>query len=332
MKVVVVGLGAVGGLIAARLALAGHAVSALARGATLARVAEHGIELESAGRRQSVRIAVSDSATTLGEHELVVVALKAPALAGVAAQMQPLIGAHTILLPAMNGVPWWFKPSSLGDEPPLASVDPDGRLKRLLPIEQVLGCVVHLACSSPAPGQVVHGFGDRLIVGEPGGGVSKRVQAVCAVLASAGFQADASADVRQQAWYKLWGNLTMNPVSVLTGATADAILDDPLIRDFMLRAMAEAAVIGERIGCPIAQSGEDRLDVARQLGAFRTSMLQDLLAGRPLEIDAIVTAVHEIGGRVGVAMPNIDALLGLTRLMARQRGLYPTAADARRAA
>ncbi|HUP06324.1 MAG TPA: ketopantoate reductase C-terminal domain-containing protein, partial [Caldimonas sp.] len=127
-------------------------------------------------------------------------------------------------------------------------------------------------------------------------------------------------------WYKLWGNLTTNPISALTGATTDRILDDPLVRDFMLQAMAEAAAIGARVGCPIEQSGEDRMVVTRQLGAFRTSMLQDAAAGRPLEIDAIVTAVHEIGARVGVPTPAIGALLGLTRLMARVRGLYPPAA------
>ncbi len=222
----------------------------------------------------------------------------------------------------MNGVPWWFLPAAMPTEPPLASVDPGGELLGLLPLERVLGCVVHLAASSPAPGRVRHTIGERLIVGEPRGGRSARVDAVCAALASAGFQADASADVRADVWYKLWGNMTMNPVSALTGALSDAILDDPLIRDFILRCMAEAAEIGARIGCPIAQSGADRLDVTRELGGFRTSMLQDADAGRTIELDALVTAVHEIAARVGVAAPNIGALLGLTRLMARGRGLY----------
>jgi len=205
---------------------------------------------------------------------------------------------------------------------PLASVDPGGALLARLPLERVLGCVVHLAASSPAPGRVRHNIGERLIVGEPAGGVSARVDAVCATLASAGFQAEASADVRIDVWYKLWGNMTINPVSALTGALTDAILDDALVRDFVLRCMAEAAEIGARIGCPIAQSGADRLDLTRELGGFRTSMLQDADAGRTIELDALVTAVHEIAGRVGVAAPNIGALLGLTRLMARGRGLY----------
>jgi 2-dehydropantoate 2-reductase len=187
----------------------------------------------------------------------------------------------------------------------------------------VLGCVVHLSSSCPRPGVVRLGFGNRLIVGEPGGSGSPRLQAVVQTLSAAGFEVEASTRIRQDVWYKLWGNMTMNPVSALTGADAAAILDDGLLRDFMARAMAEAAAVGQRVGCPIAQSAEDRMAVTRQLGAFRTSMLQDADAGRPLELDALVGAVREIGAREGVATPNIDALLGLTRLMGRVRGLYP---------
>jgi 2-dehydropantoate 2-reductase len=323
MKVAVVGLGAVGGLIAARLARAGHEVSALARGETLARVRADGVRVESASGSFSARVTASDDARALGAQELVVIALKAPALAAASESMAPLIGPATVLLPAMNGVPWWFMPAAAPDDAPLASVDPGGLLLERLPLARVLGCVVHLTCSSPAPGQVKHGFGERLIVGEPAGGASARVDAVCAALASAGFRAEASSDVRREVWYKLWGNMTMNPVSALTGALSDAILADDLINAFVLRCMAEAAAIGARVGCPIEQSGEERLGLARELGGFRTSMLQDAEAGRAIELDALVTAVHEIGGRVGIDTPNIGALLGLTRLMARGRGLYP---------
>jgi 2-dehydropantoate 2-reductase len=323
MKVAVVGLGAVGGLIAARLARAGHEVSALARGQTLERVRASGLRVTSAAGSFTVPIAASDDAAALGAQELVVIAVKAPALSGIADAVAPLLGADTILLPAMNGVPWWFMAAARPDEPPLASVDPGGRLLARLPLDRVLGCVVHLTCSSPAPGEVKHGFGERLIVGEPAGGGSARVAAVCAALASAGFQAEASADMRREVWFKLWGNMTMNPVSALTGALTDAILDDTLVREFVLRCMAEAATIGARVGCPIGPSGEERMALTRELGGFRTSMLQDAEAGRAIELDALVTAVHEIGGRVGVDVPNIGALLGLTRLMARGRGLYP---------
>jgi 2-dehydropantoate 2-reductase len=325
MKVAVVGLGAVGGLIAARLARAGHEVSALARGATLDRVRADGLHVESARGSFSVPLRTSDDAAALGAQELVVIAVKAPALPAVAASIAPLLGAETLLLPAMNGVPWWFLPAALPEEAPLASVDPGGRLLAQLPLDRVLGCVVHLAASTPAPGRVRHNIGERLIVGEPTGGASARVAAVCAALASAGFQAEASADIRRDVWYKLWGNMTINPVSALTGATTDAILDDPLVRGFVLRCMAEAAAIGARIGCPIAQSGQERLDLTRELGAFRTSMLQDVDAGRTIELDALVTAVHEIAARVGIDAPQIASLLGLARLMARGRGLYAPA-------
>jgi 2-dehydropantoate 2-reductase len=325
MRIAVVGLGAIGGLLAARLARAGHEVSGLARGETLARVQSSGLQLESGGTNTAVPLRASDDASSLGAQELVVIALKAPALAEVAPTIAPLLGPETVLLPAMNGVPWWFLPAALPDEPPLASVDPGGTLLARLPLERVLGCVVHLSSSSPAPGRVRHGVGERLIVGEPSGGKSARLSAVCAALASAGFRVEASSDVKKDVWYKLWGNMTMNPVSALTGALTDAILDDPLVRAFLLRCMAEAAAIGAQIGCPIAQLGDERLALTRELGGFKTSMLQYVEAERAIELDALVGAVHEIALRVGIDAPNIGALLGLTRVMARRRGLYPHA-------
>ena len=329
MKIAVVGLGAVGGLMAARLASAGHEVCALARGATLAAVRAHGLRLVMSGEQTNTHLTASDDACDLGPQDLVLVALKGPSLAAATQAMQPLIGAQTIVMPAMNGVPWWFlrtAPASLPlADRSIAAIDPDGRIAALLPLHRVLGCVVHLTCSSPEPGVVRHGFGERLIVGEPAGGASLRTDAVCAALAQAGFSAEASTDIRHAIWYKLWGNMTMNPVSALTGAATDRLLDDPLVHAFVLRTMQEAALIGTQIGCPIGQSGEERMTLARQLGGFKTSMLQDALAGRALELDALVGAVHEIGTRLNIPMPNIGALLGLTRLMARERGLYPDA-------
>ncbi len=324
MKIAVVGMGAIGGLLAARLAGAGHRVCALARGATLAAIRAQGVRVEGRNGTSTTRVEASDDAAALGPQDLVIVALKGPALGAAAESLQPLLGARTLVMPAMNGVPWWFLQAGLAhpDPRPLRSIDPDGRIAERLPLARVLGCVVHLACASPAPGVVRHVMGERLIVGEPAGGTSARVDGVCAALTEAGFEAEASADLRSALWYKLWGNMTINPVSALTGAGTDRILDDPLLRDFVLRTMAEAAQVGARVGCPIAQSGEDRLAVTRELGGFKTSMLQDVLAGRPIELDALVGAVHEIAGRVGVATPNVDALLGLTRLMGRERGLY----------
>lgn len=329
MKIAVVGLGAVGGLLAARLALAGHAVGAVARGATLQAVRAQGLRLRVGSNEQAARITASEDAGVLGPQDLVVIALKGQALPNAAASLAPLIASHTVVLPAMNGVPWWFLRTPalslrLGpDRQHIRSVDPQGRIDAALPLPQVLGCVVHLTCSQPQPGVVRHGLGNRLIIGEPLGALSDRVVQVTQVFADAGFQAEPSADIRREIWFKLWGNMTTNPVSALTGATADRILDDPLVRSFLLRTMAEAAAIGEQLGCPIEQSGEDRLLVTRQLGAFKTSMLQDSEAGRSLEIDALVGSVHEIGLKLDLPTPNIDAVLGLTRLMARTRGLYP---------
>jgi 2-dehydropantoate 2-reductase len=177
----------------------------------------------------------------------------------------------------------------------------------------------------PEPGLVQHRMGQGLVIGEPVGGVTARVQDVAALLAHAGFDVTPSADVRLAIWYKLWGNLTMNPVSALTGATIDQVLADPLVRDFCSAAMLEAAAIGERIGCTVAQRPEDRHAVTAKLGAFKTSMLQDVEAGRSIELDAIVTAVFELGQRLGLATPHIAALLGLARLFGRVRGLYPVA-------
>lgn len=316
MKVCVAGLGAVGGLVAARLALAGHEVSALARGATLAAVRERGLVLiTNRGERHVARINAAASAVELPPPELLIVSFKGQALAADARQLTPLIGEQTIVLPMMNGVPWWFLQP--GDTQPLASVDPHGHIAATVPLAQTLGAVVHLTCVSAAPGEVKHGFGERLIVGEPAGGVSERVERVAAALESAGFQAERSSNIRRDIWFKLWGNMTTNPVSALTGAACDAILDDELVSAFMARGMAEAAVIGARIGCPIEQTPEARMAVTRQLGAFKTSMLVDAEHGRALELDALIGAVREIGARVGVATPNIDALHGLARLMDR---------------
>jgi 2-dehydropantoate 2-reductase len=169
-------------------------------------------------------------------------------------------------------------------------------------------------------------MGQGLIVGEPGGGESARVQRIAGLLTEAGFDVTASSRIRYDIWYKLWGNMTMNPVSAITGATVDRVLDDPLVRAFCSAAMREAAAIGNAIGCPLTQDPEDRHAVTRKLGAFKTSMLQDVEAGRQIELDSIVTAVWEIGRRLNIATPNIDALLGLTRIFGRVHGLYPEAA------
>jgi len=326
-QVAIYGAGAIGGLIGARLACAGMAVSAVARGATLAALRDHGIRVQAEGGVQSFPVRAEQDPAALGAQDLVVLAVKAIALPDVSARIAPLIGPHTVVLTAMNGVPWWFfEPASVPySGTHLPSLLACGDLAGVMPLPQVIGAVVHLAASSPEPGVVRPGFGNKLIVGEPGGGRSARVEALAGLLRQGGFEVEASADIRTDIWYKLWGNMTMNPVSALTGATCDRILDDPLVRAFCMAAMQEAADIGAKIGCPIAQSGEDRMNVTRKLGAFKTSMLQDAEAGKPLEIDALVTVVHEIGKAVGVPTPNVDALLGLVRLYGAAHGLYPAA-------
>ncbi|GGC01699.1 2-dehydropantoate 2-reductase [Pseudoduganella buxea] len=324
MKTCIVGAGAVGGFIGARLAASGIATSALARGATLAALREHGWRLHEAGQLVQAPVTASDDAADLGVQDLVVIAVKGPALGQVAPAIGPLLGPDTVVLPAMNGVPWWF---AEGASPlpggPLDSVDPGGAVGAAVPYRHLLGCVIHASTSTVAPGVVQHRMGNGLIVGEPDGGVSARARHVSEVLGGAGFAVTLSERIRYDIWYKLWGNMTTNPVTAITGATADRLLDDPLASAFCIAAMREAGLVGARIGCAIDETPEDRHGVTRKLGAFKTSMLQDVEAGRPIELDNIVGAVREIGQRVGVATPNIDALFGLTRLFARTRGLYP---------
>jgi 2-dehydropantoate 2-reductase len=328
MKVCIVGAGAIGGFIGTRLAVGGHDVSAFARGATLAALRQHGWRLRQGGQLRGAPARVSDSSAALGPHDLVVVAVKGQSLPGVAPHIKPLLGAHTLVLPAMNGVPWWFgRGVPALEDAPLASVDPGGAVSTAIPFEQVIGCVVHASTWTSEPGLVEHKMGQGLIVGEPAGGESARVKRLSETLKQAGFEVTVSADVRRDIWYKLWGNMTINPVSAITGAPTDAVLDDPLVLAFCSAAMREAAAVGAKIGCAIAQQPEDRHAITRKLGSFKPSMLQDVEAGRTLELDAIVSVVREIAQRVDVATPNIDALLGITRLFARQRGLY--SADSR---
>jgi len=328
MKICVVGAGAIGGFIGTRLALTGvHEVGALARGATLAALREHGWRLREGGVLRSAPARAAAQAGELGAHDVVVITVKGQSLPEVAPAIAPLLAAHTLVLPAMNGVPWWFGRGVAALEGrPLESVDPAGVVSHALPFEQTIGCVVHASTWTSEPGVVEHKMGQGLIVGEPAGGDSARVRALAETLRGAGFDVTLSTDVRRDIWYKLWGNMTINPVSAITGAPTDRVLGDPLVLAFVSAAMREAARVGAAIGCTIDQQPEDRHAITRRLGSFKPSMLQDVEAGRPLELDAIVGVVREIAQRVGVATPNIDALLGITRLFARTRGLYAAGA------
>ena len=325
MKVCIYGVGAVGGFIGARLAQAGHQVRAVARGATLKALREHGLRLQCDGVVHASKVLATDNPCELGVQDLVVLAVKATSLGSVARQIAPLIGPDTVVLTAMNGVPWWFFEGFGGEfaGTRLAAVDPDGSIAAAIGSRHVVGCVVHGSFSSPEPGLVHHFFGKRLIIGEPDGSDSARLRELALFLGEADLTIQVTSSIQADIWFKLWGNMTMNPVSAITGATCDLILDDPLVTRFCLDVMAEAARIGDRIGCHIAQSGESRNALTRRLGAFKTSMLQDVEAGRALELDALVGAVREIGQLTGEPTPNINALLGLARLKARVRGLYP---------
>jgi 2-dehydropantoate 2-reductase len=325
MKVCIYGAGAIGGWIGVKLAQAGCDVSVVARGATLAALQEHGLRLVEDGESHTVRVTASESTAQLGRHDLIVVAVKAPAMASVAAQIVPLMNADTAVLTAMNGVPWWFC-EGLGDAyagKRLESIDRDGAIAAAIPAAQTIGCVVHASCMVDAPGVIRHRHGKGLILGEAKGRPSERVESLCALLRKAGFDASMSGQIQRDVWYKLWGNMTMNPVSAITGATTDRILGDALVRDFVTAIMLEAKQIGARIGIPIDQEPHDRHAVTLRLGAMKTSMLQDVEARKPVELDALVAAVCELGQLTGVPTPFTNALLGLARLHARTLGLYP---------
>ena len=319
------GAGAIGGWLGAGLAAAGCHVSMVARGATLSALQQHGLRVQSGSDTRSFPVQASADPATLGVQDLVVIAVKAPALLDVARHIAPLIGPDTMVLTAMNGVPWWFFQGFGGSYAgtQLKAVDPSGEIAAAIPAASIIGCVVHASCSVDAPGVVHHHFGNGLIIGEPSGLITDRVQAVSQLLQRAGFTASVSAQIQKDAWYKLWGNMTVNPISAITGATTDLILGDPLVRDLISKIMLEAKETGARIGLPIDQQPEDRHAVTLKLGAFKTSMLQDVEAGKAVELDALVTVVRELGQLTGVPTPFTDALLGLSRLHARMHGLYP---------
>ncbi len=351
MKIAIAGLGAIGGWIATRLLAAGETPVALVTARHLEPLARHGLRLQHAGQQQAWPLQASDRAAELGVQDLIVIACKATALGQLAPALAPMIGPKTLLLSAMNGVPWWFfhglAPTMA--ERSLEAVDPGGIISRALPPRQVLGGVVHLAAAMPEPGLVVHSQGERVIIGDPlarrpaaaaapgsaagaaagpAAGLDDRATAVVQLFRRAGIDAPHAADIQAEVWSKLWGNMTMNPVSALTGATMATILADPDACELMARAMVEAGEVGARLGIPVPMTPHERLAIAAKLGHFRTSMLQDVEAGRPIELDALVGAVIEIARRVDVPVPTIDGLMGLARLQARQLGLYPAAAPA----
>jgi len=314
----------VGGLIAAKLAQAGYAVDVLARGEQLRAIEANGLALIEGQTRATVRVASASDPTALGPQDVVFIAFKAPSLVRAAGALTPLLGPDTVLVPAMNGVPWWFFHRFGGRlaGTRLSSVDPDGTISESLPAEQVIGSVVHLSSSIAAPGVIRRGFGNLLIVGEPSGERSERLARVTEMLERGGFTVKPTPEIQREVWLKLWGNMNMNPISALTGSTADVVLDDPLTAQLVRDMMEEAGAVGRALGIEMTMTAAERIAVTRELGVFKTSMLQDLEGGRPLEIDALLGAPCEMGDRLGIPMPFSKAVLGLVRQRARNLGLY----------
>lgn len=323
-RICVAGAGAVGGLIATRLAAAGEGVGVLARGAHLQAIRAEGLVLEDGDSRTVAKVAAADDATLLGRQDILFVTLKAHALRDSAAALAPLVGPDTLIVPAMNGVPWWFFHDFGGKlaGTRLEAVDPKGEIARTLPPEQVLGAVVHLSSTVPSPGVIRRGRGNLLLVGDLSGAETPRLGKVLGLLERAGFDARATREIQREVWLKLWGNMNMNPISALTGSTADVMLDDPLTLALVREMMNEAAAIGAALGIDMGMSADARIAVTRELGAFRTSMLQDFEARRSPEIDAILAAPCEIGDRLGIPIPWSKTILGLIRQRAANAGLY----------
>lgn len=322
IRTAVVGAGAIGGLLAAALVRGGHQVSVLARGDTLHALEQNGFRIladdASAG---VVPVRASADAAALGEQDIVVLALKAQALPGLVGSLRPMVGPDTLVVTAMNGLPWWFLQGLGASAEPLEAIDPGGCVGAVLPAARAIGCVVHLSAANEAPGVVRRGRGNRLIVGAATSACTAAAHGLATALSAGGFDVESTDDIRAEIWAKLWGNMNMNPLSALTGSTADRLLDDPHTYALALRMMEEADAIGQRLGLSTGMSASQRVAVTRQLGAFKTSMLQDMEARRPLEVDPILGVFPELGRRLDVPTPFCDAVLGLLRQRAANSGL-----------
>lgn len=321
-KICVIGAGAIGGFFGVRLAQGFADVSVVARGAALQAIQSHGWVLEHAGARQVARVrAVADS-SQLGVQDVVIIAVKAYSLADILPLLRPLLGSHTLVVPALNGVPWWFTPD-VGNQ--LASTDPTGAITTAIPAHQVLGAVVYPACSTPEPGITRHNSGSQVVFGEPGAvagsAPSPRLTTFVTLLKAAGFDAEASTDIRTEVWKKLLGNACFNPVSLLTGSATDLLIDDPGIYQLLGTMMDETLAVGASLGINPGIQVKDRIALTRKLGHVKTSMLQDVESGRAVEIDAILGAVTELARKRGIPTPTLDTVYALARMRARTFGL-----------
>ncbi|WP_218082889.1 2-dehydropantoate 2-reductase [Anthocerotibacter panamensis] len=328
MNICIYGAGAIGGYLGALLAYSGQEVTLIARGPHLAVMREQGLRLHLSGETLVTHPRCTDDPHTVGPQDYVIVTLKAHSLSPIADQLLPLLGPETAVVTASNGIPWWYfyKLEGPFENKRLTSVDPEGRVWETLGPERAIGCVVYPACEMSAPGEITHQSGERFSLGEPDGTRSSRSLALSAALQKAGLKAPVRAQIRNEIWVKLWGNLCFNPISALTQATLDVVATDPGTQAIARQMMTEAQTIAEHLGVTLGVSLEQRIAGAAAVGPHRTSMLQDLLQGRPMEIDALVTVVQELGVLVGVPTPYIDTILALVRQRARLAGCYPTTA------
>lgn len=335
MKICVFGAGAIGGLVGAKLAAAGEAeVSLVARGPHLAAMRENGLTLATAEGETVVPVTATDDPAELGPQDYVIVALKAHSVTGIVDRLQPLLGPDTAVVTAQNGVPWWYFHALEGRFAGrrLASVDPGDRQWRAIGPQRAIGCVVYPATEIVAPGIIKHTYGDKFALGEPDGSLSPRGRTLSEALAAGGLKAPLLDNIRDEIWLKLWGNLCFNPISALTRATLETVATDPGTRALSRAMMTEAEGIARTLGADFRVDIERRINGAARVGAHRTSMLQDLERGRPLEIDALLTAVQEMGRLVGAETPYIDAVLALVQQLGRTQGLYPVFPEHRTAA
>ena len=321
MKICVFGAGAIGGYLGGMLARAGCEVSLVARGPHLAAIQKNGLTLWRDGKSQTYAITATDSAAELGPQDFVLVTLKAHALSGVVADVRKLLGPDTAVVSAVNGLPWWYFHGldAPNTERPLESVDPGGLIWRGIGPERAIGCVVYPSVEVPEPGVIRHLSDDKFSLGEPSGERSERVRTLARVFIDAGLKAPVRPRIRDEIWVKLWGNLSFNPLSALTMATLDVLAGDAGIRVIARAMMVEAQAVGEKHGIRFAVDVDRRIDAAASVGAHRTSMLQDLEQGRPLEIAALVESVMEVARLVGQPTPTIDLVHALLRQRIRAR-------------
>ena len=317
MKICVIGAGAIGGLLAAKLAEAGEEVGVVARGAQLKAIREHGLVLREEDRDIVARVAASDRIADLGEPDLIVLGVKAHQVAAVAPDVGSILGPRTLVLTAQNGIPWWyfFRHGGPREGVRLQSVDPGGVIADHLPIDRVIATVVYPAAEIERPGVIRHVEGNRFSLAEIDGAKSERISAISEIFGGAGFKAPVVTDVRTEIWTKLLGNLSLNPISALTHATLQDICRYPKTRALAMEMMREALAVAEAFGIRLRISLEKRIAGAEAVGAHKTSMLQDVENGRVLEADALIGSVIELARMADVATPHIDAIYAVTKLL-----------------